>query len=134
VSIVARPSVYRVKVHDGPIRWDHIAQGRADMAKFVYTYSGGRMPETDAEREAVMAAWGGWLGGMGAAALDPGNPFGASATVSADGSVGDAGAAGIGGYSIVAADSLAAATEMAKGCPILSAGGSVDVYEVHEMM
>jgi hypothetical protein len=104
------------------------------MARYVYAYRGGAMPETDAEREAVMAAWGAWLGGMGDAALDPGNPFGASAAVAADGTVGDAGAAGLGGYSIVAADTLAAATATAKGCPILAAGGSVDVYEVMEMM
>ena len=104
------------------------------MGKYVYTYRGGRMPETDAEREAVMAAWGAWLGGMGDAALDPGNPFGGSCTISADGSVKDGGAAGIGGYSIVSADSLGAATDMAKGCPILADGGSVEVYEVHEMM
>jgi hypothetical protein len=104
------------------------------MARYVYAYRGGTMPETDAEREAVMAAWGAWLGGMGDAALDPGNPFGPSSTVAADGTVVDGGAAGLGGYSIVAADTLAAAAAMAKGCPILDAGGSVDVYEVMEMM
>ncbi len=104
------------------------------MAKYVYAYRGGTMPQTDAEREAVMAAWGAWLGGLGAAALDPGNPFGASATVSPGGGVGEAGAAGLGGYSIVSAESLAAATEMAKECPHLAAGGSVEVYEVHEVM
>ena len=32
------------------------------------------------------------------------------------------------------ADSLSAATELAKGCPVLSGGGSVDVYETHEVM
>lgn len=104
------------------------------MAKFVYAYRGGRMPETDAERETAMAAWGAWLGGIGAAALDPGNPFGASLTVAPDGGVAQAGQAGLGGYSIVAADSLAAATDTAKGCPVLTAGGSVEVYEVLEVM
>ncbi len=103
------------------------------MAKYVYTYRGGAMPETDAERETVMAAWNAWLGGIGAAALDPGNPFGASSTVAADGAVGEAGAAGLGGYSIVSAASLADATDIARGCPILTAGGSVDVYEALEM-
>ena len=104
------------------------------MAKYVYTYRGGAMPETDAERETVMAAWGAWLGGMGAAALDPGNPFGASSHVATDGAVGEAGVAGLGGYSIVTAASLGEATDMARGCPILAAGGTVDVYEVLEMM
>lgn len=103
------------------------------MAKYVYTYRGGNPPEGDEERAAVMAAWGSWLGGMGAAALDPGNPFGASSSVTTDG-VGAAAGAQLGGYSIVSADSLEAATEMAKGCPVLTAGGSVDVHEVVEVM
>ena len=104
------------------------------MAKYVYAYRGGAAPQTDAEREASMAAWGAWLGGMGAAALDPGNPFSVSTTVAPDGGVGDAGAAGLGGYSIVSAESLQAATDLAKGCPVLTAGGSVEVYEVLEIM
>lgn len=103
------------------------------MAKYVYTYRGGTMPETEADRQAAMAAWGSWLGGLGAAALDPGNPFSASSTVSAA-SVSDGASAGLGGYSIVAADSLAAAAEMAAGCPVLAGGGTVEVYEVLEIM
>lgn len=103
------------------------------MAKFVYTYRGGTMPETEAERQASMAAWGSWLGGLGAAALDPGNPFSASTTVSATG-VADGAGAGLGGYSIVAADSLAAAAEMAAGCPVIAGGGTVEVHEVLELM
>jgi hypothetical protein len=103
------------------------------MAKFVYTYRGGSMPETEAERQASFAAWGAWLGGLGAAALDPGNPFSASSTVSAAG-VSEGTGSGLGGYSIVAADSLAAAAEMAAGCPVLAAGGTVEVHEVLEIM
>jgi hypothetical protein len=30
---------------------------------------------------------------------------------------------------VVSADSLAAAGELAKGCPVLASGGSVEVYE-----
>jgi hypothetical protein len=41
--------------------------------------------------------------------------------------------AGLGGYSIVTADDLAAAAEPAKGCPVLAAGGTVEVYEALDM-
>ena len=37
------------------------------------------------------------------------------------------------GYTIVTADDLDAAVAMAKGCPILSSGGSVEVAETIEM-
>lgn len=105
------------------------------MAKYVLAYSGGRgMPATEEEQQAVMAAWGAWLGGLGEALVDAGNPFGPSAAIGADGSVSDAGPSGLTGYSVLTADSLAAATERAKGCPVLAAGGSVEVYETFEVM
>jgi hypothetical protein len=60
--------------------------------------------------------------------VNPGNPFGASTSVGGSGANGAA-TSGLSGFSIVAADSLDAASELAKGCPVIEAGGSVDVYE-----
>ena len=98
------------------------------MGKFVLAYRGGGMAETEAEQEAVMQAWMGWFGSLGDAVVDGGNPFGASASVG-----GGEAASGLTGYSILEADSLSAATELAGGCPVLSSGGSVDVYEAIPM-
>jgi hypothetical protein len=39
----------------------------------------------------------------------------------------------IGGFSIVKAESYDEAVEMAKGCPILEAGGNVEVREINPM-
>lgn len=39
----------------------------------------------------------------------------------------------IGGYSIVKAKSLDEAVELAKGCPILSLGGNVEVREINAL-
>jgi hypothetical protein len=104
------------------------------MAKFVLTYSGGGpMPESDEARQAIMSAWNGWFGALGAAVIDPGNPFGASSTVTSSG-VSDGTTSGVNGYSILQATDLAGAAEMAKGCPMLGAGGTVEVHEVHEVM
>jgi YCII-related domain len=96
------------------------------MAKYLLAYRGGGMAQTDAERDAAMKAWGEWFGRLGAAIVDPGNPFGASSAVTADGTAtpGD-----LTGYSLVNAEDLTAATELVEGCPILSSGGSVEVYE-----
>jgi len=103
------------------------------MAKFVLVYKGGAMAETDAEREATTAAWGSWFGTLGAAIVDPGNPFGGSTAVSANGSGGAASSA-LTGYTVLTADSLSGAAELAKGCPVLSHGGSVEVYETIDVM
>jgi hypothetical protein len=104
------------------------------MASYVFTYRGGRMAETDEEREAVMAAWGGWFGELGPAVVDAGNPFAASASVTDGGSVSQGGASGLTGYSIVSAESLDGAVGLARGCPVLANGGSVEVYEVFPVM
>jgi hypothetical protein len=90
-------------------------------------------PESDAEREAVMKAWDGWFGQIGKAVVDGGNPTSGSNKVSADGSI-SAGAGDVTGYSIIEADSLNAATDLAKGCPVLQGGASVSVYETFEAM
>jgi hypothetical protein len=101
------------------------------MSKFVLAYQGGSMAMTEEEIQASMAQWGQWFGDLGAAVLDGGNPFGASTKVTAGGRA-DA-ASGITGYSIVDAADLEAAADLAKGCPVLAAGGTVDVYEALDM-
>jgi hypothetical protein len=47
--------------------------------------------------------------------------------------VSDGGSLGVTGFSIVSADSLDLAIELAKGCPVLEIGGAVDVYEAITM-
>ena len=104
------------------------------MAKYVLAYRGGGMAETEAAQKAAMEAWTGWFGTLGAAIVDPGNPFGPSKTVGSDGSMSDGSKAELSGYSVINADSLSAAADMAKGCPVLASGGSVEVYETIDVM
>ena len=105
------------------------------MADYVLLYSGGQMPETDEDRATVMKAWDGWMHQLGPALKDGGNPFtpGAAKTITADGALRD-GAGSTSGYSILTADSLDAATEMAKGCPVLQGGAQIEVYETFAAM
>ena len=104
------------------------------MAKFLFVYHGGSVPQTEEEIQQVLAAWNGWLGGLGASAIDPGNPVGLSHTVHPDGSVtADGGANPASGYGIFEASDAGDALAKAKGCPILEAGGSVEVAQIHEM-
>jgi hypothetical protein len=98
------------------------------MANYLLAYTGGEMAQTDEAREAAMAAWGAWFGKLGPAIVDAGAPFGQSASVSAGGASG-APKTGLTGYSILTADSLDAAAELAKDCPVFANGGNVDVYE-----
>ncbi len=104
------------------------------MAKYLYTYHGGVGMETTEEKMAeVMAAWGAWFGELGEAVIDGGAPTGASQTVGPNGVTDGGGANPVTGYTILAADSLHDAVTMAKGCPSLSDGGSVEVSELIDM-
>lgn len=105
------------------------------MPKYVLAYHGaGDLPQSQAEKDAVMAAWGTWFAELGDAVVDPGNPVGASKTIATDGSTTDGGGANpVTGYSLLQATDLDTAVTLAKGCPIFQAGGSIEVAEVIEM-
>jgi hypothetical protein len=106
-----------------------------NLATYLVVYKGdGHMPETAEAQEAAMNAWMSWFGGLGAAVIDSGNPFSVSAGIASDGAVTQGATSGLTGYSLLSADSLASATEMAKGCPVLATDGSVDVYEAFNVM
>lgn len=103
------------------------------MPDFLYVYHGGKRPETPAEQEAVMAAWGKWMEDNGKAMVNPGNPVGMSKTVHAKGVTDNGGANPSSGFTIVRADTMDGALKIAKGCPILAAGGTVEVAPIMAM-
>jgi YCII-related domain-containing protein len=102
------------------------------MSEYIYAYHGGKMPDNPEEGAKLMARWGSWVEGIGAAMINPGNPVGMSHTVSASGVVENGGSNPLSGYSVVRADSLNAAIEMAKDCPHLD-HGTIEVAEIMEM-
>ncbi len=107
------------------------------MSKYLLLYTGGAgMMETEEARNAELARWGQWYGKLGASVVDGGNPFGPAAKrLTADGRVSDGVAGDMAtGYTIISADSLNQAAELAKGCPVLHSGGTVTVYETFEVM
>ena len=104
------------------------------MAKYLFVYHGGSHPETPEEQAKVMDEWGQWFGSMGSSVLDGGNPVGLSTTVNSDGSTTDNGGSNpVGGYSLIEASNLDDAVGKAKGCPILSSGGSIELAEAFDM-
>lgn len=105
------------------------------MTKYVLTYSGGNgdMPTEQAEIDQVMAAWGAWFGQLGDAVVDGGNPFGPAKTISQGAEPADGGVGALTGYSVIQADDFDGALAAARGCPVLSNGGSVSVYEAIDM-
>ena len=104
------------------------------MPKYVFAYHGGGTPESEAQQASVMEAWNNWYGELGQAIVDGGAPVGATKTVAPSGSVSEGGGANpLTGYTLIEAPDIDSAVTLAKGCPILTDGGSVEVAETVDM-
>jgi hypothetical protein len=97
-------------------------------------YHDGSQPVSPAEGEKVMAAWNGWMGSLGNALVDGGNPTGNNRTIGSNGEVGSTNGSRATGYSIIEANDADAAVRLAKGCPHLQSGGSIEVAEIMPIM
>ena len=96
------------------------------MAEFILTY---RTPaDYTLGTPDGIAAWNAWFQGLGSQLSDLGKPVFNRAMVgdSAHGAL-------LGGYSLVTADNLDEALTLAKGCPIVAAGGGVEVGELADL-
>ena len=103
------------------------------MPQFVITYIGGNRPASEEEGKQHMQKYQAWLAALGDAAVSPANPLMNTRTVNPDGSVVEGGKSSMSGYTIVAADSLDEAISIAKECPFLEVGGSLEVSELMQM-
>ena len=108
---------------------------------FVFRMNESEMPKSSPEEmQANTKRWMDWIGSIAAQnkLTDRGNRLASSGkvlkpnNVIADGPYTEI-KESIGGYSIIKADDLDEATEIAKGCPGLLFGGSVEVREINAM-
>jgi len=112
------------------------------MKDFLFVFRDKGMPTNVSpdEMQAMTKRWMDWIGGIAAQnkLADRGNRLFPEGKVLRPGNIITDGPyseikESIGGYSIVKADSLEEATELAKGCPALTVGGNVEVREIREM-
>ena len=118
------------------------------MADYILLYQGGdpnwKDQRTPEEMQTMMQEWGAWFKELEASGSlrNPGAPLhpeGAALRRDGDGFATDTTMAEvkeiIGGYSVIAADSLEEATSLAEGCPFLNyhPGGAVVVRPVMPM-
>ena len=101
------------------------------MPQYLIAYRGGAKSASPQDGAAHRAKWKAWLADLGDAVVNPGTPLGNGKLVSQDG-VSEAAADHLTGFSIVMAESLAAALDMARRCPFLDIG-TLEVAEVMEM-
>lgn len=103
------------------------------MPQYMITYLGGNTPSTPEEGQQHFAKYKTWLASLGDAAVSPANPLKDTCTVAPDGSVTSGSITSMSGFTVVEANSLEAALEMAKTCPFLEIGGSLEVSQLMQM-
>jgi hypothetical protein len=103
------------------------------MAKYIITYLGGDQPSSPEEGKRHFAKYKEWLSSLGDAAVSPANPIKNTNTVNPDGTVTPESITSMSGYTIIEADSMESALEIAKACPFLEIGGSLEVSELIQM-
>jgi len=96
-------------------------------------YLGGNPPSSPEEGKQHFAKYMDWISSLGDSAVSPANPLKNTTTVNPDGTATSGGTTTMSGYTIVAADSMEAALSIAKACPFLDIGGSLEVSELVEM-
>ncbi len=92
------------------------------MSTYLFTF---RAPAGYAPSAGTFDAWATWQSRLGARLKDRGNPAFAAATLGAN--VADT---TLGGYSLIRAGHLDGAVSLARGCPLLPRGGTVEIWEL----
>lgn len=103
------------------------------MTQYIITYLGGDQPSNPEEGKQHFAKYKQWLSSLGDSAVSPANPLKHTSTVNADGTVTTGSTTSMSGYTIVEAGSMEKALEIAKACPFLDIGGSLEVSELMQM-
>ncbi|NHA04472.1 transcription initiation protein [Mucilaginibacter sp. HC2] len=113
------------------------------MKEFLFVFrnnSVGAPQGSPEEMQAITQKWMDWVGGIAAQnkLVNRGNRlFGDGKVVRSNNVITDGPYTEIkeliGGYTLVKAESLEEAAELAKGCPILAFGGNVEVREINPL-
>ncbi len=103
------------------------------MSKFLIVYLGGNPPSTPEEGQKHFVKYKEWLASLGSAVVSPANPLKNTHAIAPNGEVGKGGATQMSGYTIVEAESIEAAIALAKICPFLEVGGTLEVSEMVQM-
>lgn len=100
------------------------------MAEFIIVYHGFGQPASAEEGKAAQGRWMKWMQDLGENIVNFGTPFKGATLIAQDGS---ASKGGLSGYSVVKAENMEAAMEIAKACPHLEMG-AVEVAELMKPM
>ena len=103
------------------------------MKQFVLVYLGGNQPSSPEQASQHFEKYMGWLSSLGESVVVPTIPLKDTTTVRPTGAIEEGGASAMSGFSIIKAESMNDALAIAKACPFLEIGGSLEVSELMEI-
>lgn len=103
------------------------------MSQYIIVYLGGNQPSSPEQGKQHFAKYRSWLSALGNAAVSPANPLKNTSTILSNGDVTTGGKSTMSGFTIVEADSMQSALSLAKACPFLEIGGTLEVSELMQM-
>jgi len=103
------------------------------MSQYIIVYLGGVQPSSPEEGKQHFAKYMEWLNSLGDSAVSPANPLKDTNTVNSDGSITNSATSTMSGFTILEVDSMDEALSIAKKCPFLDLGGSLEVSELTQM-
>lgn len=106
--------------------------GEFILAQFGLLYVGEPQFGSPEEAQAHQQEFFAWVGSLGEAVVNPGMPFGPPTRVDANGVSSEARADRLTGVTIVEAEDMDAALEIAKSCPYVEVA-ALDVVEIFQM-
>jgi hypothetical protein len=84
------------------------------MPQYIIVYLGGNQPSDPEESKKNYTKYKEWLASLGDTAVSPANPFKHTSTVNPDGSISTGSSTAMSGYTILEADSMEKALEIAR--------------------
>jgi hypothetical protein len=103
------------------------------VPNYLYVYYGGMSSTpTPEQQKQSMEIWTKWFEKLGKAMVEMGAPTKPGKTVTKAGAR-NTGASGVAGYSIIKANNLGAAVNLAKSHPDIQRGMKIEVYQIEEM-
>ena len=115
------------------MKTEYVKEGETQVPQYVIVHLGGDQPSSPEEGKRHFSKYMEWLSSLGDSAISPANPLKNTSTVNSDGTVTTGGTTTMSGYTIIETDSMGAALSVAKACPFLDIGGSLEVSELVAM-
>lgn len=100
------------------------------MNQYIMSYLGGDQPSSPAEGKKHFAKYQQWLGSLGEHVVKPMVPYKQVHTIKPDGSVNEGSSVAMSGHTVIQAESIEHAIELAKSCPFLDINGSLEIAQL----